>query len=117
MLKTWSMTLAKLCLATLICYVATVSATQGLHARDTLQGREVLGPGDSVRITVFQNPDLATETRISDRGSIVFPLIGEVKLTGLTVAEAGSRIAEQLKRRSPARSCRCAAGWSTCWAR
>ena len=99
MLKAWSVTIGRLCLAALICYVATAVGTQGFsHARDTAQGREVLGPGDSVRITVFQNPDLTAETRISDRGSIVFPLIGEVKLNGLTVAEAGSRIADQLKR-------------------
>ena len=99
MLKAWFIPLAKMCLATLICYVAMAVATQGLAlARETTQGREVLGPGDSLRITVFQNPDLATETRISDRGSIVFPLIGEVKLSGLTVAEAGTRIAEHLKR-------------------
>ena len=93
------MTIARLSLATLIFYVATAIATQGLlHAREPAPGREVLGPGDSVRITVFQNPDLSSETRISDRGSIVFPLVGEVKLSGLTVAEAGSRIADQLKR-------------------
>lgn len=98
-LKSWSLTVARLCFATLICYVAMAIPTQGLsQARETSQGREVLGPGDSVRITVFQNPDLTTETRLSDRGTIVFPLIGEVKLSGLTVAEAGSRIAEQLKR-------------------
>ncbi len=60
--------------------------------------REVLGPSDSIRITVFQNPDLTTETRLSQAGSIVFPLIGEVGLGGLTTAEAGARIAEQLKR-------------------
>lgn len=62
------------------------------------QSRETLGPGDSIRITVFQNPDLTTESRLSQSGSIVFPLIGEVGLGGLTTAEAGVRIAEQLKR-------------------
>jgi polysaccharide biosynthesis/export protein len=99
MLTAWSMTVARLCLATLICYAATAVAAQSVsHAREPSQGREVLGPGDSVRITVFQNPDLTTETRVSDRGSIVFPLVGEVKLNGLTVAEAGSRIADLLKR-------------------
>jgi polysaccharide export outer membrane protein len=44
-------------------------------ARD--DSRETLGPGDTVRITVFQNPDLTTEARVSERGTIVFPLIGE----------------------------------------
>src|SRR5712671_5339961 len=60
------------------------------------QSREALGEGDSVRITVFQNPDLTTETRISERGTITFPLIGEVAIAGLTPAGAEARIARQL---------------------
>ncbi len=60
------------------------------------QSRETLGEGDSVRITVFQNPDLTTETRISARGTITFPLVGEISLGGLTPAGAEARIAEQL---------------------
>jgi len=60
------------------------------------QSREALGGGDTVRIAVFQNPDLTTETRISERGTITFPLIGEVVLAGLTPAGAEARIAEQL---------------------
>lgn len=59
--------------------------------------RETLGVGDTIRVTVFQNPDLTTEARISERGTIVFPLIGEIALGGQTPAGAGSRIAAQLK--------------------
>src|SRR5437879_4233185 len=59
--------------------------------------RETLGAGDTIRVTVFQNPDLTTETRISEQGTIVFPLIGEVTLAGQTPVGAGARIAEQLK--------------------
>jgi polysaccharide export outer membrane protein len=66
-------------------------------AGDAVQGREILGASDSIRITVFQNPDLTTDARVSQSGSIVFPLIGEVRLAGLTAAEAGTRIADQLK--------------------
>jgi len=60
------------------------------------QSREILGEGDSVRITVFQNPDLTTETRISERGTITFPLVGEISLAGLTPAGAEARITEYL---------------------
>lgn len=59
--------------------------------------RETLGPGDTVRVTVFLNPDLTTELRISERGTIVFPLVGEIVLGGQTPAGAGARIAAQLK--------------------
>jgi len=61
------------------------------------QARETLGPGDSVRITVFQNPDLTTETRIAGHGAITFPLIGEVKIGGLSAAAASQRIADRLR--------------------
>lgn len=59
--------------------------------------RETLGAGDTIRVTVFQNPDLTTEVRISERGTIVFPLIGEIALGGQTPMGAGSRIAAHLK--------------------
>jgi polysaccharide export outer membrane protein len=67
-----------------------------LHA--TAEPRETLGPGDAVRVTVFQNPDFNTETRLSEAGTIVFPLIGEQNFSGLTPAQAGARVADALKR-------------------
>jgi polysaccharide export outer membrane protein len=59
---------------------------------------EAVGPGDTVRINVFRNPDLLTEARVSDAGTIPFPLIGEVKVSGLTPQQIGSRIAQALSR-------------------
>lgn len=56
-----------------------------------------LAAGDSVRITVFQNPDLSIETRISEAGSISFPLLGAVRLVGMTTVEAERRIADGLR--------------------
>ena len=55
-----------------------------------------LGPGDSIRIQVFQNPDLSLETRVSESGSITYPLIGSVAIGGLSVSKAESRIAKLL---------------------
>jgi polysaccharide biosynthesis/export protein len=77
---------------------ARAAPQPGNAARPQEVPREVLGAGDSIRVTVFQNADLTTETRISQTGSITFPLVGEVALGGLTPSQAGSRIAEQLKR-------------------
>ncbi len=56
-----------------------------------------LAAGDAVRVQVFQNPDLTLETRISDNGTISFPLIGTVRLGGLPVSAAEKKIAEALK--------------------
>jgi polysaccharide biosynthesis/export protein len=58
---------------------------------------EKLGIGDAVRVTVFQQPDMTTETRISEKGVIAMPLIGEVKVAGLSKPEAASVIAGKLK--------------------
>jgi len=55
-----------------------------------------LGPGDVVKASVFGNPDMATETRISEAGKMTFPLLGEVQVAGMTVQQAERAIGEQL---------------------
>jgi polysaccharide export outer membrane protein len=58
---------------------------------------EALGMGDMVRVSVFRNPELTTEARVSERGTILFPMIGEVNVAGLTPSQAGARIADKLR--------------------
>ena len=58
---------------------------------------EALGMGDMVRISVFRNPELTTEARVSERGTVLFPMIGEVPVSGLTPSQAGQRIADKLR--------------------
>lgn len=57
-----------------------------------------LGAGDSVRITVYQSPDLTLETRLTEAGVISYPLIGSIRLGGLTVNEAETALANALKK-------------------
>ena len=57
-----------------------------------------LGVGDAIRVTVFQQPDLTTEARVSEKGTIPMPLIGETKVSGLSQQEAASQIAGKLKK-------------------
>jgi len=61
-------------------------------------GSNKLGPGDTVHVTVFGQPDLTTEARVSDRGSIDMPLVGQVKVGGKSTADAAGAIAEALKK-------------------
>jgi len=56
-----------------------------------------LGAGDAIRVQVFQNPDLTIDTRVSENGSITYPLIGSVELGGLPIAAAEKKIAKALK--------------------
>ncbi len=53
----------------------------------------LLGPSDVLKISVYGNPDLALETRVSQSGSISFPLVGQVVVGGLAVSAAEKRIA------------------------
>jgi polysaccharide export outer membrane protein len=55
-----------------------------------------LGVGDLVRITVYQQPDMATETRVSERGTISVPLLGPVPVAGMTALQVEDRIASLL---------------------
>ena len=57
----------------------------------------VLGPGDVVRVRVYQNQDLTLETRITESGAISYPLLGQVRLGGLSVPQAEKVIADGLK--------------------
>lgn len=57
-----------------------------------------LGGGDLIKILVYQNPDLTLETRLSDNGSTSYPLLGAIKLGGLTVSEAERLIVEGLRK-------------------
>ena len=56
-----------------------------------------LAAGDVVRVTVFQNPDLTLEARISESGNISYPLLGVVSIGGMTVTQAEKRIADGLR--------------------
>lgn len=58
---------------------------------------ELLGPGDGIRVTVFQNPDLTTDARISPEGTLRMPLIGVVTLAGRSVEDAAQFIAQRFR--------------------
>ena len=63
--------------------VALFSAAAG--AQNNLD--YTLGAGDAIRVQVFQNPDLTIEARVSETGTINYPLIGAVQLGGLTIGD------------------------------
>lgn len=47
----------------------------------------ILGPGDLLEIKVFEAPKLTAQVRISSRGFITLPLLGDVEVAGLTARE------------------------------
>ncbi|KQP21176.1 polysaccharide export protein EpsE [Pseudorhodoferax sp. Leaf265] len=68
-----------------------------LLAQNQTQPDYRLGAGDTVRVLVFQSPDLTVEARVSESGSINVPLIGNVAIGGLSIADAERKIANALQ--------------------
>ena len=56
-----------------------------------------LVPGDILKISVFKNPDLSLDVRVSESGTIGYPLIGTVPVSGLTLPAAERKIAQMLQ--------------------
>jgi polysaccharide export outer membrane protein len=71
---------------------AAASAVASAQAPDY-----ALGPGDIVKITVFQNPDLTIETRVSEAGTLTFPLIGAVAVGGRSTSQVEAMITDRLR--------------------
>lgn len=56
-----------------------------------------LSPGDTVSITVFEQPDLNSTSYVGDDGTLPVALTGPVHVAGLTPAAAGQAIATALR--------------------
>lgn len=56
----------------------------------------VLQPGDLVDIQVYMEDNMNRVLRLSGNGNITFPLVGNVKLSGLTLEQAEQRLAGRL---------------------
>ncbi len=55
-------------------------------------------PADILDIAVFQEEDLKSSLRVSNEGTIAFPLIGSVAVGGLTPQQAGRTIRDRLSK-------------------
>jgi len=55
-----------------------------------------LGAGDTLRVIVFGETELTGQFEVGPRGTIAYPLVGEVEAIGLTPVEMATRIQEGL---------------------
>lgn len=58
-----------------------------------------LGPEDQVRVTVFNDPRLTGEFRVTDAGTINLPLVGSVRAGGRTTSEVETAIETAMRER------------------
>ena len=54
----------------------------------------ILSPNDQVAVEVFGEDDLRTNGRLNAEGNLSVPLLGSVKLSGLTLTQAASRLTD-----------------------
>lgn len=75
------------------------------HARDEERLRELqaeeepdyqMNAGDKIEIRVYDHPDIGVKTLIGPDGTIGLAFMGQVKLSGLTIAEGAERISKGL---------------------
>jgi polysaccharide biosynthesis/export protein len=75
----------------LLAYLAMVAVAasflraEGSDPGDSTDGDYKLEPGDTVRIQIYQEPDLDREIRVSKEGEIFLPLIGRLVVKDETV--------------------------------
>ncbi len=62
--------------------------------RQSEDGMYRLGPGDKLRVTVFNEPDLSGEFSIDGQGFVRLPLVGQVQAAGLTSFSLEARIGD-----------------------
>lgn len=77
--------------------MAALVLAAALRAPAFAQTEYQLVPGDILRISVFKNPDLSLDARVSETGAIGYPLIGSVQVAGLSLPGAERKMAQLLK--------------------
>lgn len=64
-----------------------------LFAQSTFANEYGISPEDIVNITVYDEPELSVqETRVSSNGTVAMPLIGDVRVAGLTTTQVAAKI-------------------------
>ena len=87
----------RLLLALLWTVCLALCSGQALAAGSDPGSNYRLASGDAIRVAVYQNPDMTLETRVSEDGSINYPLVGVIALGGLDIGSAEAKIAKALK--------------------
>ena len=76
----------------------TVAALPSPAASPTPSPEYRVGPGDVLEVEVFGNPELSRTPTVQTNGMVALPLLGEVPVAGLTLAEVKAELTALLLR-------------------
>lgn len=79
--------MTKYLIATLLCLFAWPSQAQ----------QYLLGPGDVIIIKVYGQEELELQTRLTDSGTINYPFLGKLQLSGMSIKQVENVIYQGLK--------------------
>lgn len=78
-------------LRSLLLFVASLLPLQAAEYEEESDDYRLF-PRDSVALSVYGEPDISTQLRLSGNGGINIPLLGNLRVSGLTLAEAEEKI-------------------------
>lgn len=58
----------------------------------------VIGPGDSLQVSVWKEPNISGTLPVRPDGMISLPLVGDIQASGLTPSKLGDAITDRLKK-------------------
>lgn len=79
------------CVLWLLVFVLCSTAAPALSATEYR-----IGVDDVVKVTVYNHPELTAVERVNSEGAVMLPLIGEVRIAGLSVEQASKKISSLL---------------------
>ncbi|MCK4852233.1 MAG: polysaccharide biosynthesis/export family protein [Candidatus Omnitrophica bacterium] len=89
----------------LLCAVSSFSfaglaISEGSDGTTAVSGEYQIGPENVLLIEVYYGRDenLSRKVRVSSKGLITFPLLGEVRVNGLTVSELENKVTDLLEK-------------------
>jgi polysaccharide export outer membrane protein len=86
------------CLAVICCAISRAQSSQvAVHSVTAAdQSALSIGAGDLLDLSVYHVPELLLKVRVDSNGYVSLPLIGDIRISGLTVRDAQLRIAHKL---------------------
>jgi polysaccharide export outer membrane protein len=97
MIKRTASLLASLVLGATFLAFGPAAQAQSVANGSSAAAEYRLGSGDIIRVVVYQNQDLTLETRVSESGTVSYPLLGTIRIGGLSPSQAEKLIADGLK--------------------
>jgi polysaccharide export outer membrane protein len=78
--------------------LAVVMFSVGVAAAQSAGNDYRIGPKDVLKVTVWGHDDLSRSVSVSTDGTVIFPLVGEVRAAGLTASQLEERLRALLGR-------------------